>query len=742
MYLAICALALLAAAPEPRDLDPKANLALGKPVSYLPAPNYGPTAAKDTDPKDLTDGVLTQRPDQHMWFESLAVGWSYAGRVNLAVDLGSVQAIDEVAVRFLGGSPQPGIWMPGWVEVMVGESAAGPWHKVAEYSRWKAGDPARFGIPTSGGKAWVHRLTFGGLKTCGRWVGLRFYGAGLTCADELYVFGGSHQPTTVAFAPATRSDFTVDQPWLHFHKPAVHAFREVPAPLPIGLAVPPGAPTRPFSVSLTFPSGVNVVGGSIGGIGLLAATQEPVPGGTRYTWRTDKPLRDDKTFGRLYVAGAPAAAPAVLRSQTTWGEQTSPETSVPLEVVDLPAEPPRPQRLMASLSWWDLGATRAWPEWAEAFRRIGFNTLPVFATWFDPNDQATLDFITWARADGWRVQAIDSTWHRMLGRRKNEAELYCQFDDGTHGKDLCPSYRGQYYAEEMERVSTAVKLLKPDYFHDDIELWSWRGPLDSPRCRRCRADKAERGIEKWEDWQLVMGETMSRELQTAVARGVAAGGGPPCELGVYDFRPKTNYQFFWPFDPLYPEVWQSAQVSTYTPLEPYHLAYVGDEVRTDRAALPRGDQLPWLTPGDAGTFPGEAFYCALLECLFNGSRGINFWSGRVWDADLLAAYARAMAVATPVEDILIDGAPYLPEVDGPGRASGLRRGDEAVVLVADYLAEAAGSVALELDFAKPIEVVDLATGEVIAKLAAGAQPFKVAVKEGGARALSVRPTRG
>jgi hypothetical protein len=724
-------------AQDARDLDPQQNLAFGKPVTYLPAPNYGLTAKGDTDAMDLTDGKLTQRPDQHMWFESLAVGWSYGGRVNLAVDLGEAQPIDEVAIRFLGGSPSAGVAMPGWVEVMVSDSLEGPYYKVAEYSKWRPGEAARFGVPRYEGEAWVHRLRFADLKTRARCVGLRFYTAGLTCADEMYVFRGADGAAPAKPDDSALTDFTVTQAALYFHKPMAHITSNIVTPMPIGCVAAPKDAEQPMTVTLTMPRGVEVLAGSLGGVPLEEAQ---VTGGTTYTWTVNTRGVTDKVFARLYVTGKPeGGARPELEYQLTWGAYQSPRMTVPIEFIEVPPQPVIPKRLMASLSWWDIGATKGWPRWEEAFQRIGFNTVPAMTTWFNASDQETIDFVAQVRDKGYRIQAIDSTWHQMLSRHKGDADLYCQFADGTHGSRLCPSYRGPWYDEELQRVATAVKLLHPSYLHCDIELWNWQGPIDAEKCTRCQAAMAQSGIATWEEWKLKQGETMWLDLHRAVQQAVQESGGPPCEIGVYDFQPGRNYQFFWPFDRLYPEAMQSSQVSTYTPLEPYHIELVGNEVRGDRAKLPRSDQLPWITPGDAGTFPGEAFYYALLEVLCNGSRGVNFWSSRVWDADLLAAYARAIRAVAPVEDILIDGEPFLPEVDGAGRVSGIRRGDDIVLLVADYYGDTDGAVRVKLDLPKRMRALDLDRKVEIGTVEAGPQVLSVKLEAESARVLWVRP---
>ena len=210
-------------------------------------------------------------------------------------------------------------------------------------------------------------------------------------------------------------------------------------------------------------------------------------------------------------------------------------------------------------------------------------------------------------------------------------------------------------------------------------------------------------------------------------------------MGCYDFRPGEAYQFTWPFDRLYPKYMQSSQVSTYTPLEPYHIELVGDEVRADRGKLPRSDVLPWITPGDAGTFPGEAFYCAVLECFCNGARGVNFWSGRVWDPDLLAAYAQAIRAIAPVEDVIVKGRLLSAEVVGKGRVSGMRLEDRIVMLVADYYEEAGGKVKVKLAVPRKLRMKALDTGEEMGQVGPGQQTVEIRLDGRRARIIYLRP---
>lgn len=709
--------------PQPGDLDPAQNLALGKSVIYAPPPNYRLTAAGDTDPTDLTDGELSDHPRGQLWFQSKCVGWGYPGLANLSLDLGEVQPIREVAIRFQGGSPQAGITTPVWIDVVVSDDGDS-WRRVARYSTFEADDNARFEVPREEGQAWVHRFRFTDLNTRGRYVGLSFYGTGLVVSDEMYVFRGDHDPDDCDLTTLPEVDFSTTRPQMYLHKPYLCFTTNVTTPNPVGLLAPEGTESQPITISLELPPGTGLVAGD--GFG---RAEEDVPlselasavtddGWARYEFKANAGAAT-KTFGRLFLGGDWAdGQEGELRYQVTYadGAQT-PLVAVPLRAIEV-APTPQPDRLMVGLSWYGLGALRGWPNPIEDYRALGLNTVNTFVHWMrDVEENAELwEFWEQCRAAGFRLQNIDSTFHRI----PNVPETRCQFEDGTTGSRLCPSYRGQYYQAELQRVAEQCALARPHALFADIELWGWQGPLDSRKCTRCQADRAASGIESWEEWQLAKGYEMWSDVVQAVRQAVAAAGGPEMEFGVYDWRAGHDYQFTWPFDRLYPEYLQSSQPSTYTPLYPYHLELIGNEARLDRSRLPRPDVMPWLTPGDAGTFSGESFRYALLECFANGARGVQFWSGRLWDSELLAAYADVIRALQPVEDLLmeadlLEGA----QVQGAGRISGVTSGDEMVILVADYRREAGGAVTVKLPVDAAMTATDLETGETLAVAADG-----------------------
>ncbi len=699
---------------DSRDANPEMNLALGKPVKYAPLPDYNLTAKNDTDSTDLTDGGLSDHPRGHLWFDSKCVGWSYAGRCNLAIDLGEVYPIGEVAIRIQGGSPQAGICTPVWMELLVSDD--GHLYRLAgEYSTFREGDESRSGVPKYEGQAWVHRFRFSELQTRARLVGLRMYMTGLTVADELYVFRGDHDPETCDLDVLPVIDFSVDSPQIYFHKPYLCFTTNVNTPNPIGLVMPPEAQAEEVTVTMDLPKGTWLIDGGMGGAHASDMAGERIDDGafTRYKFVANA-ASSSKSWGRIFIGGNwQDKQVGVLRySVRRASGEATPLVSVPLRAIEI-QEAPQLEKIVAGFGWYSLPGVKDWPDGLDSLRKLGINTVSSFVHWMKEDDEELWSFWDQCSELGFRRLNIDSTFHRM----EKADEIYCQFEEGKRGSRLCPSYRGIHYQREVQRIADQCARAKPDYLFCDIEIWGWRGPVDAGKCTRCKADFEKSVLGNWEEWKLQKGYEMWTDVVKAVRRAVKEMDGPEVEFGVYDWRAGKAYQYTWPFDRLYPEYLQSSQVSTYTPLYPYHISLVGDECREDRSHLPKTDVIPWITPGDAGTFSGERFRYALLECFANGARGVNFWSNRVWDTELMAAYARVLRDIAPVEDIVISGKLLEgAEIESPGRISGVVSGDEMMVLVADYLRVSPTELDIKLPVKSKCIVTDLDTREEVGEI--------------------------
>jgi hypothetical protein len=721
----------------------RTNLALGQNVIFSPQPNYSLTAKGGTDATDLTDGKTTARPDQMLWFEASSVGWTYPGKFNLAVDLGKSCDIDEVAIRLQNGSPVNGGRMfPGWVEAFVSDDGE-HYRKVGEFSQWNPNDFQKFNIGQGRGKSWVDCLRFTNLKTRGRWVGFQIYGGNTTTSDELYVFGAPAANDASAPAQAATS-FTVTHPQVYFHKPYLELATNLALPIPVGLSVP-AADGAHVTLKLDVPPGVELVSGSILKTPVASVAPVTLPDGWKqYAFAVEK-AKTDKVFGNIYLraSGWKNGQTGALRYQFGDANWQSISDRIPLRAVTVPAAP-RLKTIMASLGWWNSPAVD-WPQQLEAFRVLGLNTYPVFGMWMprDPKDPQWAK-LEEARRQGFFISNIDDAVGKILTAHKGEPEIYDQFEDGTVGTHLCISYRGKFYQEEIQRFSQMMAKIRPDFTSEDIEVWGWAGPTDSMKCTRCLDDYKKSGAGSWAQWQQGKGQEMLRDEITAARKAVQEAGGKPFVTGLYDVRPGNVYQQIFDFDALYPQLLDNSQTSTYTSLQPADIVLIGDEARQDRSRLPRSDLQPWLTPGDSGTFPGESFQWAILECYANGSNGIWFWSSRMWDSEDMIAYNRVLRAIAPVEDVIVTGdlVGASAAVDGAGRISGMKLDNRMLLLAADYFGESDGTLKLRLALPKKSALRDLMTGQTIGKvLPAGKQSVTLPLGGQRARLLEVVPAK-
>ena len=712
------------------------NLALGKVVHFGNPPNYKLTSKGDSDTLDLTDGKLAPSKDDRLWFHSASVGFSYIGLEQMAIDLEKVQPIDEVAIRFQGGASQAHINTPVWIDVVVSDDGE-TWRKVASFSNFNKGDRARFDVPPCEGKAWVHTFRFKGLKTRARHVGISFYGAGLSVSDEFRVFQGKHDPKSISTEELPVVSFNVDKPHAYFHKPTIYFATNQMTPNPVGLAVPAGTASALVKFEIDLPLGLQLVTGRFDQAKNTKAPKQVFVEGkefTRYALEK-KHKKSVKPFLRLYLSGdwEPGQRGRLryrLSSQGTpgaWHTQT-------IESLHIPPTP-QPKRLQTGLAWFDFHDTMAWPDSLKSFANLGLNNVSIFPRYHSGEGAGTWDALKSFRDAGYKVMVVDSPFHHLIENADGEAPFFMHTKDGEVIKKYNLSYRGPLYQKELIRLASQAAKAKADYLIYDIELWGAKGPVEAKTCVDCQADFAKGGYTDWNTWMLDQGEQIASDLSNIV-RGMV---GKPVDLGCYDFRPGHNFSNVWPFDRLYPQHINHSQVSTYTTLEPYHIELIGDEVRKDRLKLPKSDQMPWITPGDAGSFPGEMFRCALLEVFANGSRGVLFWSGRVWDTESLAAYAQVIRNVVPVESIILDGAPVGEIKTSPKtRVRGMQHQESMFLLVSDYSDRLRGeTVKVTLPVQVKSSVVDLETGKTIAQISPSNNSFELNFRDDLARPLHV-----
>lgn len=761
LFLCLPALVLAAGPTPPAGTI---DLALHKKVSFAPAPNYWLTRKGDTDSTDLTDGKTTQRKDQEIWRESSSVGWRYPGRVNLSVDLGKLCNIDEIAMRFCGGSPHSIEEMPPWVEVFVSKDGQ-HYNKVGSYWRWHPGDFKKFGIPRAKGKAWVYGIPFKNINATARYVGIRFYGTGTTSSDELYVFGTPVKKISAAenknkIKAGAPSGFSVTQPQLYFNKPYLKLATNVTLPVPVGMTTPGGKTVKGnYQVTLQLSAGIKLVSGQIGQVNLAdAAHQKLKNGANRYTWKLSR-VQNSKVFGRLFISapGWKNGQSGVIDYQYGNSKWQSPKLSIAVKAVAVPPAP-RLKQVMAGMGWWGTGISQHWPNILKVYRILGLNTFNVFSGRMPDNKNSPRwKLLEKARHAGFFISDIGEPYYLYYHRKVGAVPKItrCQFPDGSVSGSPCPSYRGKYFQKAVQLLAHGIADVKPNFVALDIEPWGWRGPVkQTEKCTRCQASFKKSGLSSHLAWQLMMGRQIWSSFVNAAHKANQAAGGKPFEIGSYDFRSyfsfKHNdaYQNVFSFHQLYPKLLSMSQPSIYMSYQPYDLVHLGKRIRIGRKRIGHNDIMPWISPGDSGVFAGKAFKWGILECYLNGASGIWFWSSRMWDSEDLIAYNKALRAIAPIEPLVVHGdlANRIVQVIGAGHVSAKRgavdsgRRNQIAILASDYFHDTDGKIQLKVNVPAKSTLKDLLTGKVIQRdIQPGQQTITLPLNNKSARLVCLMP---
>ncbi|QDU88520.1 hypothetical protein Pla175_18980 [Pirellulimonas nuda] len=163
---------------DAKDDAPK-NLALGRPYTLRPSPNYQLCTDPD-DSRQLTDGRLTS---DYFWAQTGSVGWRSHPPVIVTVDLGGVEPIRGASLRTAAGIA--GVAWPQAIDLMVSDDGRSYRHVGDLVSLSAKRNPA-----PSGGYA-VHTYRTQQLRTHGRYLAFLITPSGnFFFADEVEVFQG------------------------------------------------------------------------------------------------------------------------------------------------------------------------------------------------------------------------------------------------------------------------------------------------------------------------------------------------------------------------------------------------------------------------------------------------------------------------------------------------------------------------------------------------------------------------
>ncbi|MBM3499654.1 MAG: hypothetical protein FJX74_13420 [Armatimonadetes bacterium] len=157
---------------------PGPNLALGKPYTLAPGPNYGYC----TEPGDATQVTDGEYSVGYFWTQATTVGWTNAAYADITVDLGEVQPINGCSYNTAAGVA--GVSWPTLMMILVSDDGK-TWFPGGDLVALAS----KFGLPPDG-QYTTFRFVTDDLKLHGRYFRLMVAGGAYTFVDEVEVYQG------------------------------------------------------------------------------------------------------------------------------------------------------------------------------------------------------------------------------------------------------------------------------------------------------------------------------------------------------------------------------------------------------------------------------------------------------------------------------------------------------------------------------------------------------------------------
>jgi len=705
------------------------ELVRGKSVQFLPLPDYHLTH-DENDSHDLTDGTLSARPDDRIWFNKDAVGWmSNAAGINgalMIVDLGKVQPVGQIAVRALGGLEQDVLELPTVVEFMASTDGKQYYRlqkmvKLTEGEKEMSDFKTAFYIPEEG-RAFMTPLICSE-RVRARYIAIRMRAPRGLFTDQISVLRAPSSESLKPLESFTPVSILPDGNQVFFDGFAVTP-RYSPVTIttniitPNWLMIQDNTKLKPSDNKIEFridvPKGLRILPQSRPAFKQVESEDD---GLNSYLFRYDGTDRNG-AIGPLYIERDAKAAIEINAAVTLTGiinGKISHAVRTPLRLVEIP-EVNKSDLLDISLGWMVDGYSHQWPHFLRDFRKMGFNYVSTFPRAFakddtgkwNPHTQRSLDFLQQARKDGYKVLYNESPFHVMWSAiqqdiqdgkmEENEADqLFVQID-GQRGKHMNILYRGKYFQEEIKRVANAAALVQPDQIFLDIELWSAHVSASRNDPRVIQAWK--KSGKSWEDFATDIGTEILQSLKDAVEKAVPQ---KEIDIGVYNVDPQNAvYTQFFEWKKLFPNVVGIAQPSLYVQ---GRLPVIIDRVRAGYDATGQRVIIPWLTTGTYGEFDPRLVEPMVLETILNGARGLTyFWFG---DFDPMDFYyhSKALAMLGQFPQLLKDGRPLEYTGDNESLSyTAFSNGKQALLLVGNYKGTAKQSASLPVPFPKASSV--------------------------------------
>jgi len=665
------------------------NLALKKKAAFAPLPSDRLTT-DEKDEKDLTDGmILTSRRDDRIWmYVKDTVGWAaQTTPVNIMIDLGSVQPIERVVIRLLGGKEQGSLSFPSKVELLCSENGI-QYHSVRTIQKALEGDQAsedQEGVISirEEGSAFVYPLAFKNLGLRARFIGMTIHPEHTWLfTDEIAVIKAKETDVKgtlssfaqkpfflqgVVFAPL-KDIFTVSGTILAPNFFSMNDMRDAAA-----------KKNNPVRFCIELPEGFEVIETKRSG----TVSSEKIASGTRWIFQKMSVVRTIQAGPVFIRVKDPAKTAGKAAFYAEDGLSKVNRTELPVRVIKIP-DVPKLKRFSISLGWMTEDRFLDWPDVFKNTARLGFNTTQFFPhQWKDKvKEEWYTSLLKQSRDEGLKIIYMDSPVHQMEKVRKSEPEIYSQLPDGKISTHICPSYRGKFYLEEMERITRDASLVRPDIAIWDIELHHY-GAQEANNCATCLAYMKAKGLEG-DPFLHSLGYELLRDLRAAVKKASEKEKFPMPVIGMYNVHSGSfDYHRIFNISNNYRKTLDFLNPSLYVKGD---AVIVHERCRADYQMAGKRESIPWLSAGTYGEFEPELMEPYLLEALMNGAAGFTYYCYEDFDTPLDLAYqARALTLIAPFENMLFDGKMIFPKYDNQKvKLTCWQHGSELLLLAGNY----------------------------------------------------------
>lgn len=638
------------------------NLSSGLTAEFDPQPNYALTRVGKSDHKDLTDGKISTRYNEYIWFDPLAVGWSTNANVcQIKFDLKAVKNISKAVIRICGGRREAyhghGMF-PTILETWISRDGKN-WYRSAALKKVNINEKADadwkslYYLPEfseSNSPPYMYPFELN-INASARYVVLRLSKNNpILYLDEAVLVGGSEknpgfnrvyssEPDTVLFSKdAAITPFypeiyiprgKINLPnWFKFddRREQKEAGLSYFIDLPQEVIHTPETTYPRFLRNLIKTENKNArtiryyhCNYKDAAVMKEAARCKIGP----FFFRTEKNIPEKERYVRIGTTTGKKHKKQVIRQYK-------------LNIIDIP-EVPRQQYLDLTFPWFSQRETFYWPGYIKMLHHIG----ATGTGWHTGKPEKGSQFFAEAKKHGIKIIAVPIRPPvQVLGPN---SRLYKCTGGGNR---ICPSLRGPLYEKFCASFVESLKGIPADMIHLDDELWSYPGNFT--RCSRCQALRKNKKM----DWS-EFAEWVMADFYAGVLKSIRKAR-PGVKIGSYMYcldRSNTVYGKSFPISgtaKLFPALLDEVQTPYYGP----NPEQVKRRVRNN--FLKAGDPAKvtvYLTGGSGAYYTdqmGEKTMWQLLEAYMNGAGTIAYYITRSFTSPVDFMYiARGMKVIQP-----------------------------------------------------------------------------------------------